>query len=178
MYQAYREHCRVILSRPHARVALGYGGFIARIARQFLDPVSFFMGPSIDAISHGRYWAVQDWSGAKGYVLKDDVLTKGERRMISGMIYPTSGNHSIYSYWPPPHLWRKLNCAHDMGFWTPMLEDFYVKNHADYCKGAPPREMKWWHNWMRTFIKLRATFRRNTETAAEQFLNTRIVEPL
>ncbi|KZT32531.1 hypothetical protein SISSUDRAFT_1037675 [Sistotremastrum suecicum HHB10207 ss-3] len=162
MYKAYQEHCRVILSRPHARVALGYGGFIARVAH---------------AIAHGRYWAVQDWGGDERFVLKDDLLTHGERRIISGMIYPSSGYHSIYSYWPPPHLWRKLNCAWDMGFWTPMLEDFYMRQHNEYLNGAPPREMKWWHNWMRTRVKPRGTFRTNTETPAAKFLNGRILQP-
>ncbi|KZS96581.1 hypothetical protein SISNIDRAFT_464045 [Sistotremastrum niveocremeum HHB9708] len=169
LYEDYQRRCHAIMTRPHARVALSYGGFIARIAREYIDPATFLAGPSVDAMTHGRLWAVSNGSSS----LIDDVLTKGERKIISGTIYPLQGR-AVHSYWPPLHFWTKVQCAVDMGYWSPALESFFVEQHKAYKQGRPPPMLAWWRKWIGKLQGYRVSFRDNAERAASEFLDAKL----
>ncbi|KAJ7077624.1 hypothetical protein C8R44DRAFT_755136 [Mycena epipterygia] len=157
-----------LLHTPRARIALQYGGVMARLARSEVSDDDFFRGFDDeiydvgdclwDERSQHAYWydrlsdreidllcgvyhvgtAGQKKTGGKG---KEMEGQPGSERM------DTDEQTSIVSWWPKPNAWARRSL--DGAWWTPQCEnDFFTKRLGHFAKGVyiPQRQSVWRHN--------------------------------
>ncbi|KAJ7907434.1 hypothetical protein B0H13DRAFT_1618390 [Mycena leptocephala] len=133
------------LHTPRARIALQYGGVIARLARSEVSDEDFFRLFDEEIYDVGDcLWDEQSQHSYWYYRLSEheiDLLC-GVYHLGTGMLpYPT------VSWWPKPNAWARGNL--DGAWWTPQCEnDFFAKRLGHFAKGVylPQNQTKWRHN--------------------------------
>ncbi|KAJ7925399.1 hypothetical protein B0H13DRAFT_2314613 [Mycena leptocephala] len=142
------------LHTPRARIALQYGGVLARLARSEVSDEDFFR------LFDEEIYDVGDclWDGQSQHSYWYYRLAEREIDLLCGVYHlgtgqkKTGGNEtddqtSTVSWWPKPNAWACGNL--DGAWWTPQCENnFFAKRLAHFAKGVylPQNQTKWRHN--------------------------------
>ncbi|KAJ6550117.1 hypothetical protein B0H19DRAFT_1264980 [Mycena capillaripes] len=161
-YQAYTTQRDIqVLHTPRARIALQYGGIIARLARSEVSDEDFLRGFD-EAI-----YDVGDclWDGTSQHAYWVERLSTREIDVLCGVYHVGTGQQqivgkgkgkqekidtdqtTIVSWWPKPSAWA---CGGlDRAWWTPQCEeDFFQKCLGFFANGIYilHRQPEWRHN--------------------------------
>ncbi|KAJ7817325.1 hypothetical protein B0H13DRAFT_1923009 [Mycena leptocephala] len=159
-YNAYTTQRDLkLLHTARGRIALQYGGIIARLARSEVSDDDFF--PPI----RRRNLHVGDclWDGESKHAYWHDKLSDHEIDLLCGVYHVSTGlkqggqghisaksdteQTSIVSWWPKPSAWARGSL--DLAWWTPQCEvDFFQKRLGHFEKGVflVKRQADWRHN--------------------------------
>ncbi|KAJ7719889.1 hypothetical protein DFH07DRAFT_859060 [Mycena maculata] len=163
-YQAYTTQCNLqFLHTPRARIALQYGGIIARRARSEVPDDDFFRG------FDDQIYDVGDclWDETSQHSYWYERLSDHEVDLVCGVYHVGTGQNqiagkgkgkqgpevldddqtSIVSWWPKPSAWARGGL--DGAWWTPQCEnDFYARRLGWIENGIYIlyRQSKWRHN--------------------------------
>ncbi|KAJ7724687.1 hypothetical protein B0H14DRAFT_3519543 [Mycena olivaceomarginata] len=127
-----------LLHTPRGRIAMQYGGVVARLARSEVSDDDFFRGFDDDI-----------------YDVGDCLLSDHEIDLLCGVYHVGTGQKrqasgkgkvqekadtdtdqaSIVSWWPKPNAWARGSL--DGSWWTPQCEnDFFAKRLGHFAKGV------------------------------------------
>ncbi|KAF8205158.1 hypothetical protein K438DRAFT_1579816 [Mycena galopus ATCC 62051] len=147
-YRAYTTQRDVwLLQTPRGRIALQYGGSVARLARSEISDDDFFHGFDDDIYDVGDCL----WDETSRHAYWHDYLTPHEIDLLCGVYHVGTGEDtdqaSIVSWWPKPAAWARGGL--DGAWWTPQCEnDFFTKRLGHFEKGVykVQRSSEWKHN--------------------------------
>ncbi|KAJ7465476.1 hypothetical protein B0H11DRAFT_1733659 [Mycena galericulata] len=148
-YHAYTTQRDLqLLHTPRGRIALQYGGVMARLARSEVSDDDFFRGFSEDMYDVGDCL----WDGTSQHAYWHDALSDSEIDLLCGVYHIGTEESdpeqtSIVSWWPKPSAWARGSL--DGAWWTPQCEnDFFLKRLGHFEKGVylVRRQSDWRHN--------------------------------
>ncbi|KAJ7663574.1 hypothetical protein B0H17DRAFT_1143983 [Mycena rosella] len=155
-YKAYTtQRDFQLLHTPRGRVALQYGGIIARLARSEVLDNDFFRGFSDDIYDLGDCL----WDEKSPHAYWHDILSDREIDLLCGVYHLGTGTDlagepeqiddqtGIVSWWPKPSAWARGSL--EKMWWTPQCEtDFFQKRLGHFAKGVYklPHQSRWRHN--------------------------------
>ncbi|KAJ6596609.1 hypothetical protein B0H10DRAFT_1960077 [Mycena sp. CBHHK59/15] len=186
-----------LLHTPRGRIALQYGGIVARLARSEVSDDDFFCGFNDDIYDVGDCM----WDEKSQYAYWYDKLSdteidllcgvyhvgtgqkqiagKGKGKQAQGQSEPTKNDTDqtgIVSWWPKPSAWARGNL--DGAWWTPQCEiEFFQKRLGHFKNGVYllKHQNEWRHN-----LKFRAEVKKcwdGFETVADSVVQ-KILESL
>ncbi|KAJ7106728.1 hypothetical protein C8R44DRAFT_885992 [Mycena epipterygia] len=161
-YNAYTTQRDLrLLHTPRGRIALQYGGVIARLARSEVSDDNFFRGFNEDIYEVGDCL----WDESSGHAYWHEKLSDHEIDLLCGVYHVGTGQKkyvagkgtdveqvdaeqtALISWWPKPSAWARgsLNGA----WWTPQCEeDFFQKRLGHFANKVflPQTQYKWKNN--------------------------------
>ncbi|KAJ7434135.1 hypothetical protein B0H11DRAFT_1938924, partial [Mycena galericulata] len=151
-YHAYTTQRDLqLLHTPRGRIALQYGGVMARLARSEVSDDDFFRGFSEDMYDVGDLKSI--FCAAVYHIGTGQKKTegKGKGKQGHGQLGKEEESDpeqtSIVSWWPKPSAWARGSL--DGAWWTPQCEnDFFLKRLGHFEKGVylVRRQSDWRHN--------------------------------
>ncbi|KAJ7880099.1 hypothetical protein B0H13DRAFT_2345794 [Mycena leptocephala] len=162
-YNAYITHRDLkLLHTMRGRIALQYGGIIARLARSEVLDDNFFHQFDDEIYNVGDCL----WDGTSQHAYWYDRLSDSEIDLLCGVYHLSTGlkqgkgkqgqaksgemdseQISTVSWWPKPNAWARGSL--DGAWWTPQCEtDFFQKRLSHFARGVyiPQRQTDWRHN--------------------------------
>ncbi|KAJ7799005.1 hypothetical protein B0H13DRAFT_2391343 [Mycena leptocephala] len=159
-YNAYTTQRDLkLLHTARGRIALQYGGIIARLARSEVSDDDFFHQFDDEIYNVGDCL----WDGESKHAYWHDKLSDHEIDLLCGVYHVSTGlkqggqghisaksdteQTSIVSWWPKPSAWARGSL--DLAWWTPQCEvDFFQKRLGHFEKGVflVKRQADWRHN--------------------------------
>ncbi|KAJ7826828.1 hypothetical protein B0H14DRAFT_3467493 [Mycena olivaceomarginata] len=140
-----------LLHTPRGRIAMQYGGVVARLARSEVSDDDFFRGFDDDIYDVGDCL----WDETSKHAYWYDRLSDHEIDLLCGVYHVGTGQKrqasgkgkvqekadtdtdqaSIVSWWPKPNAWARGSL--DGSWWTPQCEnDFFAKRLGHFAKGV------------------------------------------
>ncbi|KAK7057339.1 hypothetical protein R3P38DRAFT_2759612 [Favolaschia claudopus] len=152
-YQSYVAVRDQFLRTARGRAAKLYGGIVGRLACTVVSDEEVQRGPTDSVLTDG----VCLWDGVSQWAYWDDELTDREIDLICGVYHISTGKPdstalsgeqtSARSWWPRPTAMQ--NSGLNVGWWTPMCEQWFLKRLATLESDAPPplvTHSAWKHN--------------------------------
>ncbi|KAJ7751073.1 hypothetical protein B0H16DRAFT_1887617 [Mycena metata] len=162
LYVLLRENR--VLHGPRGRIALQYGGAVARLARAEISDVDFLQQFDDAVYDLGDCL----WDGKSQHAYWHEFLTNHELDILCGVYHVGTGirakkaqekehesdddgdgdgeQTSITSWWPKPHAWARGSLAREP--WTFRSEQWYQKRLQHFADGVylPTTTRKWRKN--------------------------------
>ncbi|KAJ6535585.1 hypothetical protein B0H19DRAFT_963642 [Mycena capillaripes] len=143
-YNAYTTQRDLqLLHTPRGRIALQYGGIIARLARSEVSDDDFFRGFDAEIYNVGDCL----WDERSQHAYWYDRLSDREIDLLCGVYHVVDIEQtSAVSWWPKPNAWAAGSLD---AWWTPQCEnDFFQKRLGYFANGVykPSRQSEWKKN--------------------------------
>ncbi|KAJ7448371.1 hypothetical protein FB451DRAFT_1187792 [Mycena latifolia] len=148
-YNAYiTQRDLQLLHTPRGRIALQYGGVMARLARSEVSDDDFFCGFSDDIYNVGDCL----WDGTSVHAYWHDRLSDHEVDLLCGVYHVATGQKNtdqtgIVSWWPKPSAWARGSL--DGAGWTPQCEDVFFQKRLHHFQNGVyllKHQSDWRHN--------------------------------
>ncbi|KAF7761865.1 hypothetical protein Agabi119p4_9857 [Agaricus bisporus var. burnettii] len=149
-FEQYKEQCELCFSHPRSRAALMCGGFIARIASQYLSFGEAIKGPSGIYKDESHIFIAKDNGGVE-YI--DDNMTDDEFAVIIGMYIQYLGAKDLSTARKSWFPFRGFEgSGEDFGYWAPRNESEWNKRNFSILQAkGQPYNSKMWRSSLKPF---------------------------